>query len=68
MQWYLAQHPDVAAGGINPLLHYLRYGAGAPRMRPTWPSRQLRVPQRGDQVADQPQERPCAGRPPGSGR
>ena len=24
--WYLAQYPDVAAAGTNPLLHYLRHG------------------------------------------
>lgn len=25
--WYLRQNPDVAQAGINPLLHYLRFGA-----------------------------------------
>src|SRR5207253_3258090 len=25
-EYYLATNPDVAASGINPLLHYLRYG------------------------------------------
>src|SRR5215471_20910549 len=25
-EWYLAQNPDVAAAGINPLVHYLRHG------------------------------------------
>ncbi|MGJ8522729.1 Undecaprenyl-phosphate 4-deoxy-4-formamido-L-arabinose transferase [Carnimonas sp. R-84981] len=25
--WYLAQYPDVAAGGINPYIHYLKFGA-----------------------------------------
>lgn len=26
-QWYLSQYPDVGQSGMNPLLHYLRYGA-----------------------------------------
>lgn len=25
-KWYLAKNPDVAAAGIDPLLHYLRHG------------------------------------------
>ncbi len=25
--WYLAEYPDVAESGINPIKHYLRYGA-----------------------------------------
>jgi glycosyltransferase involved in cell wall biosynthesis len=25
--WYLAQNPDVATAGVNPLRHYLRHGA-----------------------------------------
>ena len=25
-RWYLDQYPDVAASGVNPLLHYLRFG------------------------------------------
>jgi hypothetical protein len=29
--WYLAQNPDVAAAGINPLVHYLRHGAAEGR-------------------------------------
>ena len=28
---YLADHPDVAASGMNPLLHYLRFGRGEGR-------------------------------------
>jgi hypothetical protein len=24
--WYLEQNPDVAASGVDPLLHYLKYG------------------------------------------
>jgi hypothetical protein len=30
-QFYLAQSPDVRAAGMNPLLHYLRYGAAEGR-------------------------------------
>src|SRR5215470_15494290 len=30
-EWYLAQNPDVAAAGINPLVHYLRHGAAEGR-------------------------------------
>lgn len=26
-QWYLTQNPDVAAAGVDPLLHYTRWGA-----------------------------------------
>ncbi len=26
-KFYLSRYPDVAASGIHPLLHYLRYGA-----------------------------------------
>lgn len=29
--WYLAAYPDVAASGINPAQHYLRYGAAEGR-------------------------------------
>ncbi len=29
--WYLAQNPDVAAAGIDPLVHYLRHGAAEGR-------------------------------------
>jgi len=29
--WYLATYPDVAAAGINPAQHYLRYGAAEGR-------------------------------------
>jgi len=29
--WYLEQNPDVRAAGIDPLRHYLRYGAGEGR-------------------------------------
>jgi len=29
--WYLAQNPDVASAGINPLVHYLRHGAAEGR-------------------------------------
>jgi hypothetical protein len=29
--WYLAQNPDVAQAGLNPLVHYLHYGARAGR-------------------------------------
>jgi len=29
--WYLAQNPDVCAAGVDPLLHYLRHGAGEGR-------------------------------------
>ena len=29
--WYLRQNPDVAELGLNPLLHYLRYGEGEDR-------------------------------------
>ena len=29
--WYLAQNPDVAAAGIDPLVHYLRWGAAEGR-------------------------------------
>lgn len=25
-KWYLSQYPDVAASGLNPLVHYLRHG------------------------------------------
>ena len=25
--WYLKQHVDIAAAGINPLIHYIRHGA-----------------------------------------
>ena len=24
--WYLQQNPDVAAAGMNPLLHYMQHG------------------------------------------
>jgi GT2 family glycosyltransferase/glycosyltransferase involved in cell wall biosynthesis len=30
-EWYLAQNPDVAAAGTNPLVHYLRHGAAEGR-------------------------------------
>lgn len=26
MQAYLEWHPDIVAAGMNPLMHYLRYG------------------------------------------
>ena len=26
-KWYLEANPDVAAAGVNPLLHFLRHGA-----------------------------------------
>jgi glycosyltransferase involved in cell wall biosynthesis len=29
--WYLQQNPDVRAAGVNPLSHYLRYGAAEGR-------------------------------------
>src|SRR4051794_10184770 len=29
--WYLAQNPDVASAGIDPLRHYLQFGAGEKR-------------------------------------
>jgi glycosyltransferase involved in cell wall biosynthesis len=29
--WYLARNPDVAAAGIDPLRHYIQYGAGEGR-------------------------------------
>jgi lipopolysaccharide biosynthesis protein len=29
--WYLAKHPDVAAAGFDPVLHYLRFGAAEGR-------------------------------------
>lgn len=31
--WYLANNPDVANAGINPLVHYLRYGATEGRVK-----------------------------------
>src|SRR5262249_11712400 len=39
--WYLAQNPDVAAAGINPLAHYLQKGGGegrypSPSFNPDW--------------------------------
>ena len=29
--WYLGKYPDVAASGMNPILHYLRHGAAEGR-------------------------------------
>ena len=29
--WYLARNPDVALAGLNPMQHYLRYGAAEGR-------------------------------------
>jgi hypothetical protein len=29
--WYIRENPDVARSGINPLLHYVRHGAGENR-------------------------------------
>jgi hypothetical protein len=30
--WYISQNPDVARSGINPLFHYVRFGAGEGRV------------------------------------
>lgn len=30
-EWYLARYPDVAAAGIDPLEHYIRFGSGEGR-------------------------------------
>ena len=30
--WYLEKHPDVATMGLNPLVHFLRYGRGEGRI------------------------------------
>lgn len=30
-RWYAGRHPDVAASGLDPALHYLRYGAAMGR-------------------------------------
>lgn len=29
--WYLSQYPDVAASGVDPIVHYLQFGAGEGR-------------------------------------
>jgi hypothetical protein len=34
--WYLARNPDVAAVGVDPLLHYIVYGAGEGRAPNRW--------------------------------
>jgi GT2 family glycosyltransferase len=39
--WYLSQYPDVAASGMNPLIHYVRYGCTerrlpGPGFEPNW--------------------------------
>ena len=34
--WYLEQNPDVAATNINPILHYVRYGAAEGRDPAPW--------------------------------
>jgi glycosyltransferase involved in cell wall biosynthesis len=50
--WYLKAYPDVAAAGINPLIHYLRYGidegrsAGLPETK-QWAVRQTLVDVKG---------------------
>jgi hypothetical protein len=31
--WYLEKHPDVARAGLNPLIHYLRFGRAEGRAR-----------------------------------
>ncbi|MGF6425633.1 glycosyltransferase involved in cell wall biosynthesis [Bradyrhizobium elkanii] len=31
--WYLRNYPDVAASGINPLVHYVRFGQAEGRLR-----------------------------------
>jgi hypothetical protein len=45
--WYLAQNPDVSAAGVDPLEHYLRFGAAegrnpSPRFNATWYLNQYR--------------------------
>jgi hypothetical protein len=35
-QWYLAQNPDIAAAGVNPLLHYHAFGEAAGRDPGPW--------------------------------
>jgi glycosyltransferase involved in cell wall biosynthesis len=34
--WYLAQNPDIAAAGVNPLLHYHAFGEAAGRDPAPW--------------------------------
>jgi hypothetical protein len=41
-QCYLAHYPDVAAGGMNPLVHYQRHGANEGRECNPKPRRQDR--------------------------
>ena len=31
VKWYLANNPDVAATGLNPLVHYFQFGAAEGR-------------------------------------
>jgi lipopolysaccharide biosynthesis protein len=53
-RWYLRHNEDVAASGINPLLHYVRWGGRTDRLREVHPLLSLRAWVDRHPVADAP--------------